>query len=47
MQYFGRNSFIMNILQTTTTHKPVKNKGVIAGQWGGHPGERHPNEWEK
>jgi hypothetical protein len=31
MQYFGRNSFVMNILQAINTRNPLKIKGFIAG----------------
>jgi hypothetical protein len=35
MQYFGRNLFVMNILQTITTRKLSKIKELSPGKGGG------------
>ena len=40
MEYFGRNSFVMNILQTITYRKPLNQSTLRAGD-GGCP-ERSP-----
>jgi hypothetical protein len=35
MEYFGRNLFVMNILQTTINRKPLKTKELSPGNGGG------------
>jgi hypothetical protein len=35
MEYFGRNLFVMNILQTVTVRKNVKTKELSPGNGGG------------
>jgi hypothetical protein len=37
MEYFGRNLFVMNILQAITTRKPLKTQELWPGNWGGYP----------
>jgi hypothetical protein len=37
MEYFGRNLFVMNILQAITTRKPLKTKELWPGNGGGYP----------
>ena len=37
LEYFGRNTFIMNILQTWTTRKLLNTRYLRAGNRGGTP----------
>jgi hypothetical protein len=37
MQYFGRNLFVMNILQTMIARKLLKTKELSPGIGGGYP----------
>jgi hypothetical protein len=39
MQYFGRNSFVMNILQAINTRNPLKIKDLSPGNGGAPPQE--------
>jgi hypothetical protein len=39
MEYFGRNLFVMNILQAIINRKPLKTKELLPGKGGGTPGK--------
>ena len=46
LEYFGRNTFIMNILQTWTTRKLLNTRYLRAGNRGGTPHRKTPDPWD-
>jgi hypothetical protein len=44
MEYFGRNPFVMNILQVIIIRKSLKRKDLSPGNGGGAPLQEPPGE---
>jgi hypothetical protein len=44
MEYFGRNLFVMNILQAIINRKPLKTKELSPGNGEGGEGSHSPGD---